>query len=173
MDLIQLGEFKKYKGDFQCLTGRKGIIDLEFMGSSEFEYGAIPRAYRRLLYNYEKYGYRGTDIYTPEKKELILFSNLENSERYIKEIVDFIKDPYPLHEASELEKIPTSHFYDKGYKKRYHDFWWCIDPGRDWMAFFNNRQELFKKYIEKDYYEWWLKMPEERREAEYKLSLKK
>ena len=45
--LIQRGTFKTTG---EKLTGTNGVVNLDYMGSAEFEWGAIPKAYRRLLY---------------------------------------------------------------------------------------------------------------------------
>ena len=170
-DLIQRGEFRKQG---TTLTGRTGVVDLDYMGSSEFEYGAIPRSFRRILYNYDKSDYFNTKIYTPEKDELILFCNKDISDQTIEALHFFINDPYPLLEYTELEKIPTTRKNERKYrKKRFTDFWWCIDLNQDWMAFLESNKELFAQGINHDYYEWWMQKPEEERENEIKLSLRK
>ena len=172
MFLIQTGKFYYEPTDFKGLTGRNGVVDLDYMGSSEFEFGAIPRSYRRIMYNFKNYEYNGTGIYTPENDELITFSYFEDSEEIIKDINKFVKNPWHLKEYSGLEKVPTAKKTDTGFYARRQDFWWCIDLGEDWMAFLNSNKDLFEKAITKDYYEWWLNKPEEKREEEYKLSLR-
>ena len=172
MYLIQTGNFLNGKKDFKGLTGREGLVDLEYMGSAEFEFGAVPRSYRRIMYNFENYSYYNTGVFTPEKDELIVFCYSEDSEGILNDITKFINNPRHLKEPSELEKIPTSKKNEKGWNARRHDFWWCIDYGEDWMAFLNSNKKAFELAITKDYRDWWLAKSEEKREEEYKLSLR-
>ena len=53
--LIQRGKFNRYG---EGLTGKAGVIDLDYMGSAEFEFGAIPRSFRRIMHNFENYDFR-------------------------------------------------------------------------------------------------------------------
>ncbi len=169
-DLIQRGKFRK---DGTGLTGRDGVVDLDYMGSAEFEFGAIPRSFRRIMYDFDKYIYTPTGIYTKENNELVLFSNQELTNEILEELIKFINNPYHLKEYSELEKIPHSSINDTGFKKLRTNFWWCITPGIDWMAFLNSNRELFEKGINNDYNNWWLEKPEEVRKQEYVKSLRR
>ena len=169
-DLIQRGKFKK---DGTCLTGRDGVVDLDYMGSTEFELGAIPRAYRRIMHEFDKYIYTPTGICTKEKNELILFSDQEITNEILDGIISYVNKPYHLKEYSELDKVPNSSIKDTDYNRLSTDFWWCIDFGIDWMAFLNSNRELFEKGINEDYFNWWLKKPEEVRNQEYVRSLRR
>ena len=73
-NLIQRGQFNR---DGEGLTGRTGVVDLDYMGSAEFEFGAIPKSYRRIMHEFDKYIYTSTGIYTKDNNELVLFSNQE------------------------------------------------------------------------------------------------
>jgi hypothetical protein len=168
--LIQRGKFNE---DGTCLTGRKGVVDLDYMGSAEFEFGAIPKSFRRIMHDFDKYEYTDTGICTKEKNKLILFSNRESSEEIVDGLVSFIKEPYYLKEYSELDKIPNSSVKDTGFKELRSDFWWCIELGKDWMAFLNSNRELFEKGINYDYNNWWMEKPEEERKQEYVKSLRR
>ena len=100
--LIQRGKFNK---DGNGLTGRDGVVDLDYMGSAEFEFGAIPRSFRRIMHDFDSYVYTSTGIYTKENNELILFSNQELSNEILEGLASFINNPYHLKEYSDLEKI--------------------------------------------------------------------
>ncbi len=168
--LIQRGKFNK---DGNGLTGRDGVVDLDYMGSAEFEFGAIPRSFRRIMHNFNNYVYTSTGIYTKENNELILFSNQESSSEILEGLISFISNPYYLKEYSELEKIPNSSTKDTGLTKLRTDFWWCIEFNKDWMAFLNSNRELFERGINNDYNNWWLEMPEQVRNQEYVKSLRR
>ena len=152
-DLIQRGEFNK---DGIRLMGRDGVVYLDYMGSAEFEGGAIPRSYRRIMHNYKNYSYFNTGIFTPENDELIVFCNSKLSEEIINELNNFVDTPYKLKEYSELEKLKTSKKDDISWAKRTTDFWWCIDYGVDFMAFLKSNMEKFSKGISYDYENWYL-----------------
>ena len=168
--LIQRGKFNE---DGNELTGRDGVVNLDYMGSAEFEFGAIPRSYKRIMYDFDKYVYTSTGIYTKENNELILFSNKKMSNEILKGLTSFINDPYHLKEYSELEKIPNSSINDTGFEKLSTDFWWCIEFNKDWMAFLNSNRELFEKGINNDYNNWWMEKPKEVRKQEYVKSLRR
>ena len=171
--LIQRGQFRDSGTN---LTGRNGVVDLDYMGSAEFEWGAIPKAYRRLMYNFLEYEVFHTGIYTPEQDELLVFCNKNCSENVVQSIKEFIDSPYHLKEYSQLELIPTSKKNDTSWwNHRSTDFWWCIDKNNchgDWMAFLKSSSEKFELAIKNDYQNWWLTMSPEEREDEYKSSLR-
>lgn len=157
------------------LTGEDGVVDLDYMGNSEFECGAIPKAYRRLMYNFDEYEIIHTGIYTPEHDELLVFC-LKNYAQYITQAIsEFIDTPYHLQEWSGLEKVPKAKKEDTSFSSHTTDFWWCIDieaPYGNWMAFLSPRLNLFMKAITNDYQNWWLKKTKKEREEEYRKSLR-
>ena len=170
--LIQRGFFEE-KGKY--LTGDEGLVTLNYMGSAEFEFGAIPKAFRRLMYHFLDYDVFHTSFFTPDGEELLVFCNKKKSEDIIKAIKYFIENPYHLKEFSQLERVTkdkkeekTSHYYT--------NFWWCIDDNRrycgDWMAFLSPKKELFVNAITNDYNDWWLKKTKKEREEEYHKSLR-
>ena len=168
--LIQRGVFRE--PDSKTLIGPGGVVRLYPMGSAEFEWGAIPRAYRRLMYHYKEYEIFNTEIYTPEKEELMVFSKKDCASEVIQGIREFIEQPYSLKEKSELEKVPKAKKGDTSYNRRISDFWWCIDLYGNWMAFLKPQYNLFKETVESDHQKWWMKKTPEEREEEYKQSLR-
>ena len=169
--LIQRGNFvKSNKG---LLTGTEHIIRLQYMNSTEFEFGAIPKAYRRILFNSFEYGIFPTGIFTPEHENLYLFCRKNLSTDIIEEITQFVKNPYQLRRYSELEKVPIFPKDDTTFNHRNTDFWWCIDikPYGDWMAFLQPQKSLFEKGFKYDHDKWWLKKSFVEREREYQKSL--
>lgn len=169
--LIQRGSFEKEGGKY--LIGTDRIVALHYMGSSEFEWGAIPKAYRRLMYHLPEYKIFPTGIYTPEKEELMVFCKKMCSAEIVQSIRQFIKKPYHLKEYSELEKVPRAKKEDTSYDRRRSNFWWCIDIESygDWMAFLQPQEEQFLTAIRNDYQDWWLAKSPKKREEEYQKSL--
>ncbi|WP_099467788.1 hypothetical protein [Konateibacter massiliensis] len=175
--LIQRGSFKELNNDYEGLTGRNGLIDLDYMGSSEFEWGAIPKAYRRIMGNRENYiFYYCHDIKDYRGKILVIFCKKENAEAIEEELKRYIKEHY------HLKEFCTLHAHLEGSKKNRmneyqigKDFFWCIDIGEDisdWMAWFGmDKLTVFKNMIDKDYNEWWMKKAESERIDEYNKAL--
>lgn len=169
--LIQRGTFKN---EGKYLLDPDGVVNLDYMGSSEFEFEAIPKAYRRLMYHFTEYEIFPTEIYTPEHDELMVFGRKDCAEKIIQSIKGFIQNPYALKEYSELEKVPKARKEDTSYDCRRSNFWWCIDINEsygDWMAFLEPQSTLFTGAIKNDYTDWWLKKSSKEREEEYKKSL--
>lgn len=170
--LIQRGTFKEER---KFLTGLDGVVSLDYMGSAEFEWGAIPKAYRRLMYHFTEYEVFHTGIYTPEHDELMLFCRKDCATEVIQAIREFIEQPYHLKEYSELEKVPKARKEDTSYERRRSNFWWCIDIKEsygDWLAFLQPQSTLFTEAVKNDYQNWWLNKAPEEREEEYKKSLR-
>lgn len=177
--LLQRGTFNE---GGKYLTGRDGIVTLHYMGSSEFGWGAIPKAYRRLMYHFAEYEIFPTGIYTPEKEELMVFCKNICSAEIVQSIRQFIKKPYHLY--SELQKVPIAKeedipydcpywYFWWSYYYRSTNFWWCIDIKSygDWMAFLQPKEKQFLSAIRNGYQDWWLAKSPEEREEEYKKSL--
>ena len=169
--LIQRGTFEN---EGKSLTGSDGVVSLDYMGASEFEWGAIPKAYRRLMHHFTEYEVFHTGIFTPEHDELMLFCRKDYSTEVIQAISEFIKHPYYLKAYSELEKVPTAKKGDTSYDRRRSNFWWCIDIEEsygDWMAFLQPQLTLLIEAVKSDYQNWWLNKASDEREEEYKKSL--
>ena len=172
-ELIQRGTFKE-KGKY--FIGSDGVVSLDYMGSSEFESGAISKALRRLMYHFSEYEVFNTGIYTPEKDELMVFCKKDCSMAIIPAISQYIENPYHLKEYSELEKVPKARKEDTSYGGRLSNFWWCIDikePYGNWIAFLQPHCKILTEAVKNDYQDWWLNMSPEEREKEYKESLSK
>lgn len=172
--LIQRGTFQKESKGIYFLIGEDGVISLDYMGSAEFEFGAIPKAFRRLMYHYTEYEVFHTEIYTPEHDELMVFCRKNYAKEIIPAIQEFVEKPYYLQEYSELEKVPKAKKEDTSFMgHRYSNFWWCIDikSSGDWMAFLQSQSDIFTQAIKNDYQDWWLKKTSKEREEEYNKSL--
>ena len=178
--LIQRASFNKISADRDFLCGDRWnrVVDFDYMGAAEFEWGAIPRAYIRILGRFDEYSLHITDLKTNGRVPFCLFCRNEQYEKILEEIKSYIKDPYHMKEASNLEahftEIPKEGVSRNFYKyKLKTNFWWCIDKNSetgDWIAFTGatDRQNAFTAAITKEYSNWWIKKPEEEREAEFK-----
>ena len=165
--LIQRGTFKTQGSS---ISGSKSVIEFDHMESSEFEWDALPKAYRRLMYNFNEYGFFHTKIYTQDHNELFIFCKKNNSAKILEEIKVFIDNPYPLKEHSALEKVPKSTTIDD----LKTNFWWCIDINNvygDWIAFLESHINLIAFALRNDYQNIWMKKSEADRKEEYRKSL--
>jgi hypothetical protein len=175
--LIQRGTFKEETGKVltgKNLIGPNGIVTLHYMGSSEFQFAAIEKAYRRLMYHFSEYEVFHAGIYTPENDELLVFCKKSCSTEVIRSICQYIEKPYHLKEYSELEEVHKAKKGDTSYDRRHSNFWWCIDIKSygDWMAFLQSHSEQLLRIVKESYQNWWLVKSPEEREEEYQKSLR-
>lgn len=183
--LIQRGSFNKdFKSATEFFGGRSShLINGDYMGSAEFEWGAIPKAYRRIMYNFNKYSLHITDLVTVRGVPFCLFCNDMYYEEILNEIKEFIEKPYRLKEHSNLDahfsEVKHSHDFNYWKYKLKTNFWWCIDIATeqhlfgDWIAFIGatDRQKAFSNIIRKDYDTWWMDLSEEERKHQYQNSI--
>jgi len=148
-------------------------IRLDYMGSAEFEWGAIPKAYRRLMHHFEEYETVHTGISSLDGDELVLFCNKDHTEEILRMVKEYIDSPYSLKEYSDLEEVPNSSKANSSYRSRRTDFWWCIDVEDygDWMACMSSKEDVLVQTLREDYEQWWLTKPPEEREKEYNNSI--
>lgn len=115
--LLQRGIFRN-----KPLENKKGIdsrFQMDYMGSAEFEWGALPRGLRRICRNIDKY------IELPIYIDGYLFYMLAHSELLEKSIEDFIdvfKGNLHLKESPRMENI-----YNGNLDNQKIDFWWSLD----------------------------------------------
>lgn len=191
--LIQRGSFRN---NFDTATGLLGgrpdrLIDPDYMGSAEFEWGAIPRAYRRILGQFDKYSLHITDLVTTGGVPFCLYCRDDRYEIILDAIKKYLKEDYRLKEWTNMgvhfKPTPTDEWLRDHYKYQLRtNFWWCIDVASisnddkfnhvgDWIAFTGatDRQKAFTRIINQDYSTWWTEKPESEREEEFKESFSK
>jgi len=169
--LIQRGRVNKEGGP--ALTGNNGVVNLDYMGSTEFEWGAIPYAFRRMMHSYEEYDVFDAGVDVVGNRRLILFCKKQNYEKISEAIQEFIQSPYQLKEWSELDMITKVADITKPWTICHTRFWWCIDRGEygDWMAFLEEDSERIYSAIKHDYENWWQVKSDEEKEKLYKEAL--
>lgn len=182
--LIQRGSFRALDAAKKFLGGSfEHLIDPDYMGAAEFEWGAIPRAYRRIMGQYEQYSLHITDLVTTGGVPLCLYCPDRRYEQILCEIKAYLKDHYCTKEWTNMEAhfetaCPRGADHHKYQLKT--NFWWCIDEARndedvgDWIAFIGaaDRQNAFKRIIESDYVNWWMKKSSAEREQDYQESFR-
>lgn len=118
------------RGKFENREGKQGIdslLSFDYMGSSEFEFGALPSSLKRVranLSNYIQFQYSFTKY---PSKVVTVFCTKEQQE--------FIGDILEKLALSQIRLKEFSAFdlyiNDDGYYKDKFDFWWDID--QDWF----------------------------------------
>lgn len=153
---------------FLRFTGRDGLIDLDYMGSAEFEWGTIPKAYRRVLAEFDRYHLTRTGMRNKNGVPLWVYCREDRKAETIESIKEYIESPWRLKEWIHLQ----DQFKGKNtlFGAPSDNFWWAVEQGIDWMAFFGetDRAEIFTTMMNARYQDWWLEKPEKEREEEVK-----
>ena len=153
--LIQTGHYNTVEKD-GCdhfiydgpLFGRdNACIDLNYMGSAEYENGAISNCIRHIREKSNNYEVVVTDIINTNGVPLILCCYKDNTKELIQYIKEYIEQPYSLKEPCGLEyhcKYPP---YDDKMSRNYfafirkqNQFWLDLDYG--WFATFGAEDRL-------------------------------
>jgi len=184
--LMQTGSFSRdLKAATDLLGSASGfLIRPDYMGSAEFGWGAIPRAYRRIMGQYEQYHLHVTDLTTVNGVPFCLYCRDGSYERILNEIKAYLDEPYRTKERTNLEvHFTTKNPFEADIRKVQlrTNCWWCIDIARsdedvgDWIAFTGatDRQNAFKRVFESDFANWWSKMPIEDRTLEYRMAFER
>ena len=191
--LIQRGKFNDLAKATKFLGGsQEHLIDPDYMGAAEFEWGAIPKAYRRIMGQFDKYSLHVTDLVTTGGVPFCLYCRDDRYNEILEAIKVYLKEHYQLKEWSNMhahfEPIPTDEWSRKHHKYELQtNFWWCIDaspieckcewdnPVGDWIAFTGaaDRQNAFKRVIQSDYDHWWMKKTPEDQAEEFNKAFKR
>lgn len=135
-NLIQRGKF--IDRDFK--KGIDSIIQFDYMGSSEFEFGALPNSLNKIRENKNDYVY----LDVPIKDKIITVFCESNKKSDIKQyLTELSENKYILKEYSDFDTFinPSNYFKNKT------DFWWDIENN---LMFFKkniNFEVKFKKLI--------------------------
>lgn len=144
--LIQTGEIQKPYNDYKGKRLSESV-DLQYMGSAEFEFGALPKSLRALQSNetmiqldkveFQNEVYKGHDL-SGTLRILHIF-NKEELNHYIEEyLIPMFRDKLHLKERSEFGYSSIRH---NGERSKV-DFWWDIENHVMWSF-----DKLFMKRI--------------------------
>lgn len=137
--LIQEGKFEKIEKSE--VNGIDSLINFSYMGSAEFEFGALPKSLKRMLWKNGEYSFfkikNLKNIKTNQCARV--FCRIDLKDETIKEVERISQNKYGYKE--------TCHFADR-FKdgKSYGEdinFWWDID--NDFMFFFGEDSEKMIK----------------------------
>lgn len=136
--LVQRGKF----GDRDYKQGIDSILLFDYMGSSEFEWGALPKSLGRIRDKIQLYGFIDTNI---NGKAITVFCS-QDQKSEVDEYLERLANNCYLKEYSDFDNYVA----DKPIFKSKTDFWWDIDNDiMFWRK--NNEFELkFKVKIQPD-----------------------
>lgn len=137
--LIQRGIFKKI--DLKDVAGLDSLMNYDYMGSAEFEFGALPYSLTRICQGWDKYVITCTAI-KDKAGDMLWVACREN------QLDDILVAVKHFSENQYGGKLRTKEFVgiwdhinrknDKSYKLENSwcraDFWWDVD--NDWMVCF-------------------------------------
>ena len=119
---------------------KKGIdqlIDIDYMGSSEFEWGALPKALKRIRENFDSYTI--IDSLRIDCREVTIFCKVEQKEEVLEAVRGLADHKYRLKEFCDFEHLVN------GEDNVRNNFWWDID--NDFMFWITDK-EFTKDFIE-------------------------
>lgn len=177
--LVQRGSFNSLDTATKFLGGsEQHLIDPEYMGAAEFEWGAIPKAYRRILGQFDKYKLHVTDLVTIGGVPFCLYCQSDCYDLILSAIKSYLNGDFHTKEWTNIKGHftpinPDDSDWEKDQRKHEFktNFWWCIDNTQsgDWIAFTGaaDRQTAFLRILKNDHDSWWMKKTDEEREREY------
>lgn len=140
--LLQRGKFQE-----KCLGTITKSVRLSYMGSSEFEWGALPKSLQRVMIFQPIYKmYELPEFKDKLGNSLFVFCKEKESEiEQIKEVIAELKrNSLRMKEYSDFDtyfKLTKEQIKKKEYNT---DFWWDIE--NDFFMFFGNKnKEIFQQ----------------------------
>ena len=125
--LIQRAQINRRLNEFKGERLSKSI-DCDYMGSAEFEFGAIPKAYRAIRDDFLNYRQSKIEAIMENDAVLRLFHNFNDEDlaKYTKYLLQMRGDQYALQTKENVGFDPNSYYYKRT------DFWWDIENHVMW-----------------------------------------
>ncbi len=142
--LIQRGTFQRRENKI----GIDRIISFDYMGSAEFEFGALPESFERIMVDNAAYELFLTDIKNSNNVPLMVYCKKEDKEDVLWVIKKLATGSIRLKEYITFQyRIKKSEY---PWNKPKENFWWDIQ--NDFMFFFpaDNRVKLFEKALKEN-----------------------
>ena len=109
--------------------GIDSILEFDYMGSSEFEWGALPNSLKAIRANKEKYDYFKFDY---DGVEFTVFCEKGKETEIYNIIVELSKGKHRLKEFCDFEYYFNNPFKNPLKRDRLSTFWWDIDHHYMW-----------------------------------------
>ncbi len=133
--LIQRARFDKNPSDRQ--KGIDRLLDWDYMGSSEFECGALPASSKRVKADVDKYKMYDYTFKKHPTKSVTVYCKPADENQINGFLEELSENKIRLMERCDL---PAYFKDDDGY--RHNDFWWDIE--NDWMFWKQNEDFSIK-----------------------------
>lgn len=150
-------------------SGREGLFNLDYMGYSEYEWGALPKSLSRLVKNFTEGNISAyiTDITNPCGTPLIIFCHADYYEEALNQIKLYLEDKSHRDRISQYRTKGWNHFAERAFgddeiADRYknkcpvENCWWDID--NDVIFFFGATDRinaLITSFENESKRDWW------------------
>ena len=142
MWLVQRGDFKERSEK----TGIDKMITWDYMGSAEFEWGALPKAYGYIMENFCEYQmYVEKDMANANGVPLCIFCKRDEHKKIKATLDEFRKKPYGLKEYISFDREYKT-FREHpvpGYDSIHEHFWFDIEHHFMWFFGADDRVNKF------------------------------
>lgn len=150
--LIQRGKFKKI--DKENIEGIDSLLTFSYMGSAEFEFGALPHSLRRIIIEGNgQYGFIEIfKVKNKSKESAFVYCKLSEKEEIEEAVKHLSKNDYGYKEAALMASyIKNGEDSNSGYYDC--NFWWDIE--NDFFVLFGEgKRELLQIAIDKMKEKW-------------------
>lgn len=148
MYLVQRGNFRARENKI----GIDSIITWDYMGSAEFEWGALPKALNRVLDEFLEYElFEEKDMANINGVPLHIFCRKDKHDIVKDTLKMFKENPWHLKEYITFQHA-YKRFGDSFFDRKYgEDFWFDIEHDFIWFFGANDRANLFLDAINKNY----------------------
>lgn len=145
--LIQRGRFQEVHGPIQ---GIDGLVSFDYMGSAEFEFGALPRSLKEMCKAADGQQMYEVGIRAHNGKGVFLVCTEAQTEKalvYVKELAN-PKCSYRLKEGARfVENLTGVSFGKPLHSFNTFDFWWDINNHYMFCLGKNNAKNLVKAIV--------------------------
>lgn len=150
------------------LTGREGVVSLDYMGAAEYEWGAIPATFTRIMYRYPYYRIHKSSISTKNDIPLWIFCPNGKFSEVEAALLRFLNDTNHTIRLKEWIRFRDVYMANPGDDMKYaENFWWDIE--NDFLFWFggDDYANTIMEAISTDYNSWWKTLSDEEVEERY------
>jgi len=142
--LVQRGIFKHEEKE--NIVGIDSLINFEYMGSAEFEFGALPESLNRIIGEWKNFDVFETSLKDSDGGSVFVICKKTSKSEVEKCLIELSEKKHRTKEISYFQEyLNGKHKTDRYIRTR---LWWDID--NDWMACPGKQKiELVKFAIEK------------------------
>lgn len=121
-------------------------IDFDYMGSAEYEFGAIPACLYRIDKQFDKYKFFKTELVSNvDANNMYIFCKEEDADDIKESLKDFVKKPKALKEPSYLDDVFGNSESIFRHCREKSDCW--LDLQNNWIGFVGD-DKTFQEFAE-------------------------